>query len=95
MNYKYRVITYNLHTASATDSFFNDLGESYKACIPDKTRFICSLMFNGLQKKIQKGETLIRITCYPDVVYWIQDISDKNIPLEFPDLSIASICHHS
>jgi hypothetical protein len=95
MNYKYRVIIYNLQTASATDSFFNDLSEAYKACIPDKTTFICSLMLHGLEKKIQKGETLIRITCYRDVVYWIQDISDKTLPLVFPDLSIASICHHS
>jgi len=51
-------------------------------------------MLNGIEQSLREGKDLIRVTCYPGVVYWLEDLLGKIEPLPIPDLPSKIDCCH-
>ena len=95
MLYPYRVLKQNFSLATVEKQYFHTLIDAYKACIPAPDS-CCRLLYNGLQGKLEDGETLIRVTCYVDTIFWIESLLGKSEPFLLPDLPRSKIecgCH--
>jgi len=68
-----------------TQTFYQDLREAYKACIPANEQVSCRRMLNGVQSKFAEGDTIVRVSCNLGVITWIQKDVQEDDPL--PDLS--------
>ena len=96
MLYPYRVLKQNLNLKTLEKTYVHTLREAYMACIPEPNSS-CRLLFNGLEQKLDNGETLIRVTCYIDTVFWIEQLIGKAEPFLLPELPWSKIdcaCHH-
>jgi hypothetical protein len=90
----FRVLKQNLLTNHIEPTIFHFLHESYSKCIPD-TSHHCLILYHYLQQKVESGKILIRVSCYNDVVYWIEVLyEDLDSPLPaLPWSKIECGCH--
>jgi hypothetical protein len=95
MLHPYRVLRQDIITGSVEATYYTTLIDAYRGCIPDHTSHRCHLMINGIQDKLNDGEDLIRVTCYPNLVYWLECLMRKNIPAPIPRLPSKIDCSHS
>jgi hypothetical protein len=51
-------------------------------------------MINGIKEELARGEDLIRVTCYPTVIYWIESLVEKMDSRKLPDLASKIECCH-
>jgi hypothetical protein len=96
MLHPYRVLKQNLLLQTVEKTYYHTLIDAYKACIPAPDS-CCRLLYNGLEGKLEDGETLIRITCYVNTVFWIESLlgkSDIFLMPDLPRLKIDCSCHH-
>jgi len=96
MLYPYRVLKQTLSSHSVDKMYFHTLRDAYKACIPEPDS-CCRLLYNGLEDSLENGETLVRVTCYLDTVFWIESLIGKTEPFLLPELSwskIECMSHH-
>jgi hypothetical protein len=77
MPYQYRVLRQDIVSGLVEDTYYKILIDAYRACIPDNKTHECHVMINGIKEKLNSGETLIRVTCYPTVVYWLESLVGK------------------
>jgi hypothetical protein len=95
MLHPYRVLKQNFSLNKVERTYFYTLIDAYKACIPEPD-CCCRLLFNGLQEKMDNKESLVKVTCYIDSVYWIECLIGKAEPFLLPDLPSSKIdcgCH--
>ena len=45
-------------------------------------------------EKLNNGEDLIRVTCYPSIVYWLEKLIGKVQPVPIPELPSKIDCCH-
>jgi hypothetical protein len=94
MHYPYRVLKQDIITGLVEATYYTVLIDAYRACLPDYTTHRCHLMINGIYNKLNDGEDLIRVTCYPSVVYWLECLMLKNDPAPIPVLPSKIDCCH-
>lgn len=94
MLYHYRILKQDISRSSIECMYYNTLRDAYRACLPDKETHRCHLMLNGIEQSLREGKNLIRVTCYPSVVYWLEDLLGKIEPLPIPDLPSKIDCCH-
>ena len=94
MLHPYRVLRQDIITGLVEATYYTTLIDAYRGCIPDHTHR-CHLMINGIQDKLNDGEDLIRVTCYPKLVFWLECLMRKNIPAPIPRLPSKIDCGHS
>ena len=94
MLYPYRVLKQDIVSRSIEVSYYTILRDAYRACLPDSNTHRCHLMINGIQDKLNNGEDLIRVTCYPSVVYWLEKLTGKIHPVPIPELPSKIDCCH-
>jgi len=87
----FRVIK-NTMSGPMESTTYNTLLDAYRACIPADESEACRLLINGVQNKISKGDTLIRVTCVHAISYWIQIIHETSDPFPLFDTKIEC-CH--
>ena len=95
MLYPYRVLKQSFSQALVEKTYFHTLRDAYKACIPEPDT-CCRLLYNGLEEKLDNGETLVKVTCYTDTVYWVESLLRKSEPYLLPELPRSKIecgCH--
>jgi len=73
-------------------SHYHELLEAYKKCIPIDESKCCRRMFNSVSSEI-KNNTLVRVTCDTNAIYWIQVISDISVPLANLPAPKIEHCH--
>lgn len=94
MLYPYRVLRQDISLGSVEVAYYTILIDAYRGCLPDYTSHRCHLMINGIQDKLNDGEDLIRVTCYPKVVYWLECLMRKSLPAPIPVLPSKIDCCH-
>ena len=72
---------------------YSKLYDAYKALVPLNENVCCRMLINGVRNVILQGETVIRISCSKENVYWIQVIESMNAPLP-PINSLRPTCIH-
>lgn len=95
MLYPYRVLKQNFSLGNIEKIYCHTLIDAYRACIPEPDS-CCRILFRGLEEKLDNGETLIKVTCYVDTVFWIERLLGKSEPFLLPDLPSSKIecgCH--
>lgn len=94
MLHQYRVLKHDLTSGVVEHTYYKVLIDAYRACIPDSTTHQCHRMINGIKEELQNGETLIRVTCYPTVIYWLESLVGKTDLGQIPDLASKIECCH-
>ena len=94
MLYSYRVLRQDIPSGLVEATYYNVLIDAYRACIPDSTSHQCHRMINGVRDELNKPNDLIRVTCYPTVVYWLESLIGKIDPLPIPKLPSKIECSH-
>jgi len=95
MLYPYRVLKQNFSLGTVEKIYFHTLSDAYKGCIPSPDS-CCRLLFRGLEEKLNNMETLVRVTCYVDTVFWIENLHGRAEPFLLPELPRSKIecgCH--
>lgn len=94
MLYPYRVLRQDTSIGLVEATYHTTLIDAYRDCLPDVTCHRCHLLINGIEHKLINGEELIRVTCYPKVVYWIESLMRKHLPAPIPELPSKIDCCH-
>ena len=93
MLHPYRVLRQDITSSLVEATYYTTLIDAYRGCLPDNTHH-CHLMFNGVEDKLNDGEVLIRVTCYSKVVYWLECLMRKKLPVPIPVLPSKIDCCH-
>ena len=93
MLYPYRVLKQDIVKNKLEVTYFTTLLSAYKACSPDDNS-VCHLMLNGVEDRLRERVDLIRVTCYTDTVYWIENLIGRVEPVDIPLLPSKIDCCH-
>jgi hypothetical protein len=93
MLYPYRVLKQDIVKNKLEVTYFTSLPNAHKACLPDSNS-VCHLMLNGVEDKLHERVDLIRVTCYTDRVYWIENLIGRIEPVDLPYLPSKIECCH-